>query len=109
MITRISLSFTRNIEDNHLLIIMALSDEQLQFVQQQLKYQFRDTSRLLLCFKAAHRSDRDGVADDGNRALARTGVKIMDLVDKRCLPVLATESRGRMEKYMLKIDRADES
>lgn len=78
-------------------------------MQQQLNYQFRDTSRLLLCFKAAHRSDRDGVADDGNRGLARTGVKVIDLVDKRCLPVVATESRGRMERYMLKIDKADES
>lgn len=101
-------SFIRNTQYSHLLPIMALSNEQVQCVQQQLNYQFRDTSRLSLCFKAAHRSDRDGVAGDENRALATTGVKIMDLVNKPCLPVATTESRDRIGRYRLKTDRADE-
>lgn len=75
---------------------MALAAEQIQFVQRQLNYRFRDTSRLFICFKAAHRSDIDGIADDGNRTLAKAGVAIIDFVEKRCLPVVGTESRGRM-------------
>lgn len=49
---------------------MALAYEQLQFVQHQLDYHFSDISRLLPCFKAAHRSDVDNIAEDGNRRLA---------------------------------------
>jgi hypothetical protein len=55
---------------------MTLASEQLQFVQHQLNYHFRDIGRLVLCFRAAHWSDFDGVADDGNRKFAKTGVTI---------------------------------
>ena len=74
---------------------MALAPEQLQFVPRQLNYHFRDISHLILCFKAAHRSDIDNVADDGNRGLAKTGVKLMGLVEKDCFP-MGTKVRGKM-------------
>lgn len=75
---------------------MALADEQVQFVQRQLHYHFRDVSHLELCFKAAHRSDFDDIAEDGNRTLAKTGATIMDLVEKRCFSLGGTKSRGRI-------------
>lgn len=86
---------------------MLSSAEQLRFVQYQLNYEFRDISRLVPCFKAAHRSDLDGIAEDGNRGLARVGVKIIDLVEKRHFPEVGEESRGRTKEHMLKTDRAD--
>ncbi|KAM0714494.1 hypothetical protein Q7P37_003022 [Cladosporium fusiforme] len=75
-----------------LLDIMALADDQVHFVQRQLHYHFRDISHLVLCFKAAHRSDFDDIADDGNRTLAKTGATIMELVEKRCFFVGRPES-----------------
>lgn len=74
---------------------MALASEQLQFVQHQLNYHFKNISRLVPCFKAAHRSDIDNTADDGNRGLAKTGVRLMGLVEKDCFP-MRTEVRGKM-------------
>jgi hypothetical protein len=75
-----------NNNDNQL-DVMTLASEQLQFVQHQLNYHFRDISRLVLCFRAAHRSDLDGTADDGNRKFAKT--------------------RGRVEGSIQKTARAD--
>lgn len=72
---------------------MVLQIEQLHFVQQQLGYHFRDVSRLDLCFKAAHRSPYDEVAEDGNRALAQFGVTVMEMVEKRYSSVVGTEPR----------------
>ena len=86
---------------------MALAPEQLQFVQRQLNYHFGDISHLVPCFKAAHRSEIDNVADDGNRSLARTGVRLMSLVEERCFPVLGTQPRGKMEGWVQEIDRAN--
>ncbi|KAM0724057.1 hypothetical protein Q7P37_000237 [Cladosporium fusiforme] len=77
---------------------MALADEQVQFVQRQLHYHFRDVSHLVLCFKAAHRSDFDDIAEDGNRTLAKTGVTIMDLVEKRCFSAGGAEPRDIANK-----------
>ena len=86
---------------------MALAPEQLQFVQRQLNYHFGDISHLILCFKAAHRSDIDNVADDGNRGLAKTGVKLMGLVEKRCSSELGTQPYGKMEGCVQEIDKAN--
>jgi hypothetical protein len=110
-----SVSYTRTLSCNNKnnnnndnqLDVMTLAAEQLQFVQHQLNYHFRDISRLVLCFRAAHRSDFDGVADDGNRKFAKTGVTIMDLVEKRCFSMVGTESRGRVEGSVQKTARAD--
>lgn len=107
MVQHMSPSYPRNSRDENLLEIMVPSAEQLQLVQYQLNYQFRDISRLVPCFKAAHRSDLDGIAEDGNRSLARIGVKIIDLVEKRYSPVVGMESRGKTKEHMLKTDRAD--
>lgn len=62
---------------------MVLTTEQLQFVQDQLGHRFSCTENLHSCFRAAHRSDLDGVQDDGNRALAQHGIKVMDMVETR--------------------------
>lgn len=86
--------------NDNLLDVMTLAFEQLQFVQHQLNYHFSDVSRLVTCFRAAHRSDFEDVADDGNRTLARTGVTIMDLVEKRRLSAVGTEPHGRMDVSM---------
>lgn len=74
---------------------MALAAEQLQFVQRQLDYDFSNIERLMICFKAAHRSDHDGIADDGNRIFAQLGVTIMEMVEKRSSSILALEPRRR--------------
>jgi hypothetical protein len=57
-------------------------------VQHQLNCHSRDPSRLVPCFKAAHRSDIDSTAEDGNCTLAKFGVKIMEMVEKHCSSVL---------------------
>jgi hypothetical protein len=79
-----------------MLHIMVLEAEQLQFVQRQLGYYFRDVSRLAPCFKAAHRDAYVEVAEDGNRALAQLGVTIMEMIEKRCSSIVRTEPRCKI-------------
>ena len=80
---------------------MVLQTEQLHFVQHQLGYHFRDVSRLVFCFKAAHRSAYDEVAEDGNRALAQFGVTIMEMVEKRYSSVVGTEPRCMIRQELI--------
>jgi hypothetical protein len=75
---------------------MVLEAQQLQFVQRQLDYHFSDVSRLVPCFKAAHRDAFDEVAEDGNRALAQLGVTIMEMIEKRCSSIVRTEPRCKI-------------
>jgi hypothetical protein len=75
---------------------MALEDQQLQFVQHQLNYHFEDVKRLVPCFKAAHRDVHTEVLEDGNRALAQSGVAIMEMIEKRCSSIVRTESRCKI-------------
>ena len=75
---------------------MVLETLQLQFVQRQLGYQFEDASRLVPCFRAAHRDACNGLADDGNRSLAQLGVTIMDMIEKRSSSMVRTESRCKI-------------
>jgi hypothetical protein len=84
-----------------MLYTMVSQTEQLQFVQHQLGYHFRDVSRLVLCFKAAHRSAYDEVAEDGNRALAQFGVTIMEMVEKRYSSVVGTEPRCMIRQELM--------
>lgn len=75
---------------------MVLETQQLQFVQRQLDYHFEDVSRLIPCFKAAHRDDFDGVAEDGNRGLAQLGVTIIEMIEKRYSSMVRTEPRCKI-------------
>ena len=77
---------------------MILAPEQLRFVQRQLDYNFDDINRLPLCFKAAHRSDRDGIQDDGHRAFAQFGVTVMEMVETRCSSIVAMEPRCKRQR-----------
>lgn len=76
---------------------MILAAEQLQFGQHQLNYHLRNISHLVSCFKGAHRSDVDNIADDRNRDLAKTGVWLVGLIENRCLSVSGTQPRGEMK------------
>jgi len=76
---------------------MVLEAQQLQFVQRQLDYHFRDIGRLVPCFKAAHRDAYNGVVEDGNRALAQLGVTIMEMIEKRYSSMVRTEPRCKIE------------
>jgi hypothetical protein len=75
---------------------MVLETQQLQFVQRQLDYHFEDVSRLVPCFKAAHRDAYNGVVEDGNRALAQLGVTIMEMIEKRSSSMVRTEPRCKI-------------
>ena len=84
------------VSSSFLLHIMVLEARQLQFVQHQLRYHFKDVNRLVPCFKAAHRDAHDEGSDDGNRALAQLGVTIMEMIEKRCSSIVRTEPRCKI-------------
>jgi hypothetical protein len=74
---------------------MNLATDKMRFVQNQLGYDFDNIDRLHLCFRAAHRSDLDGIYDDGNRAFAQFGVTVMEMVEKRCSSIIRLEPRRK--------------
>lgn len=53
----------------------------LEDVQEKIDYTFRDIRLLSSALKAAHRSDRDGIFDDGNRGLAKLGLDTMNMIE----------------------------
>lgn len=52
-----------------------------EYVQENLKYKFANAAHLDLALKAAHKSDLDGTADDGNRGLSQMGLSVMEMVE----------------------------
>ncbi|KAH7371749.1 hypothetical protein BKA66DRAFT_611279 [Pyrenochaeta sp. MPI-SDFR-AT-0127] len=50
-------------------------------VQKEFKYKFANPEYLNLALKAAHRSDLDGIADDGNRGLSQMGLSVLEMVE----------------------------
>lgn len=54
---------------------------EFETVQAKIGYQFSLPDRLRLALTAAHRSDIDGIADDGNRGLAKIGMCAAEMVE----------------------------
>ncbi|KAH8728855.1 hypothetical protein GQ44DRAFT_768734 [Phaeosphaeriaceae sp. PMI808] len=53
----------------------------VESVQKKIKYKFANPEHLNLALKAAHRSDLDGIADDGNRGLSQMGLSVLEMVE----------------------------
>jgi dsRNA-specific ribonuclease len=53
----------------------------LESVQKKIKYEFANPEHLNLALTAAHRSDLDGIANDGNRGLSQMGLSVLGMVE----------------------------
>jgi hypothetical protein len=53
----------------------------MDFIQGQIGYDFTHDEYLKSAFVAAHRSEKDGVADDGNRGMARIGQIAIEMAE----------------------------
>jgi hypothetical protein len=56
-------------------------DRMLTFVQTKFRYNFADNQLLDSALRSAHRSQDDGMSDDGNRGLAHYGTLAMQLAE----------------------------
>lgn len=64
-----------------LIILRAITVMSVESVQKKIKYKFANPEHLNLALKAAHRSDLDGIADDGNRGLSQMGLSVLEMVE----------------------------
>jgi len=53
----------------------------LESAQKKINYTFANVEHLNLALTAAHRSDLDGIANDGNRGLSQMGLSVLDLIE----------------------------
>jgi hypothetical protein len=61
-------------------------------VQRKIGYDFTYDEYLINAFVAAHRSDEDGVASDGNRGMARIGQIAVEMAET-CYAVVVEKTR----------------
>jgi hypothetical protein len=53
----------------------------LESVQNKIKYKFANPEHPNLALAAAHRSNLDGIADDGNRGISQMGLSVLEMVE----------------------------
>jgi hypothetical protein len=67
--------------DFHIFLPARMRNIAMEHVQAQIGYRFVSHECLRIALTAAHRSDRDGTEDDGNRGLAKLGMCAVEMTE----------------------------
>jgi hypothetical protein len=72
-----------------------------EHIQAMINYEFANIDLLRLALRAAHRSDEEGISDDGNRLLAKVGLHAIEMVETHSAIVEGNGTRSRIYRMFL--------